>query len=165
MFLSLGIVLPFFTGQIPEIGSMLLPMHIPVFLCAFVCGAKYSAPMAFALPLIRAILFGRPNLYPEAVAIAFELCAYAILTSLIYERMKNCRSMTAVYTALIASMIGGRIVRGSVQMLLLRFIGIEFPFKVFLNAVVFTALPGIAIQLILIPAVMAALIHKNKQGK
>ena len=34
MFLALGLVLPFFTGQIQQIGNMLLPMHLPVFLCA-----------------------------------------------------------------------------------------------------------------------------------
>ena len=38
LFLALGLVLPFFTGQIPQIGSMLLPMHIPVFLCGLICG-------------------------------------------------------------------------------------------------------------------------------
>ena len=37
MFFALGLILPFFTGQIPQIGSMLLPMHIPVFLCGFIC--------------------------------------------------------------------------------------------------------------------------------
>lgn len=36
--LALCMVLPFLTGQIPEIGSMLCPMHIPVLLCGFVCG-------------------------------------------------------------------------------------------------------------------------------
>ncbi|MDE7019870.1 MAG: hypothetical protein K2P23_03060, partial [Lachnospiraceae bacterium] len=37
MFMAIGIVLPFFTGQIPRIGNMLLPMHIPVFLCGLIC--------------------------------------------------------------------------------------------------------------------------------
>ena len=36
--LSLCLVLPFLTGQIPEIGSKLSPMHIPVLLCGFLCG-------------------------------------------------------------------------------------------------------------------------------
>ena len=42
MFLALGIVLPFVTGQIPQIGSMLCPMHIPVLLCGFICGWQYG---------------------------------------------------------------------------------------------------------------------------
>ena len=43
MFLAIGLVLPFFTGQIKEIGNMLLPMHLPVFLCALICGWQYGA--------------------------------------------------------------------------------------------------------------------------
>ena len=37
MFIAIGIVLPFFTGQIPEVGKMLLPMHLPVFFCGLIC--------------------------------------------------------------------------------------------------------------------------------
>lgn len=53
MFFALGLILPFFTGQIPQIGSMLLPMHIPVFLCGFICGWKYGGVIGFLLPLMR----------------------------------------------------------------------------------------------------------------
>lgn len=35
LFLAIGIILPFITMQIPRIGNMLLPMHIPVILCGF----------------------------------------------------------------------------------------------------------------------------------
>ena len=35
MALALCLVLPFLTGQIPQIGQMLLPMHLPVLLCGF----------------------------------------------------------------------------------------------------------------------------------
>ena len=53
MFMAIGIVLPFFTGQIPRIGNMLLPMHIPVFLCGLICGWQYGAVVGFLLPLLR----------------------------------------------------------------------------------------------------------------
>ena len=42
MFLAIGLVLPFFTGQIPQIGNMLLPMHIPVLLCGLICGWQWG---------------------------------------------------------------------------------------------------------------------------
>ena len=51
LFLALGIILPFLTGQIPEIGSMLLPMHLPVLLCGFVCGWPYGLAVGFITPL------------------------------------------------------------------------------------------------------------------
>ena len=43
LFLAIGLVLPFLTGQIPEIGNMISPMHFPVLLCGFICGAPYGA--------------------------------------------------------------------------------------------------------------------------
>ena len=48
LFLALGLVLPLITGQIPQIGKMLLPMHIPVLLCGMVCGWPYGLAAARA---------------------------------------------------------------------------------------------------------------------
>ena len=64
MFLAIGIVLPFFTGQIPQIGSMLLPMHIPVLLCGLICGWRYGALVGFVLPLVRSLWLGMPPFSP-----------------------------------------------------------------------------------------------------
>ena len=64
MFMALGLVLPFLTGQIPQIGNMLLPMHIPVFLCGLICGWQYGAAVGFIVPLMRSVLFGMPPCSP-----------------------------------------------------------------------------------------------------
>ena len=56
MFLAIGLVLPFFTGQIPQIGSMLLPMHLPVLLCGLICGWQYGVVVGFVAPLMHAAL-------------------------------------------------------------------------------------------------------------
>ena len=72
MFLALGLVLPFLTGQIPEIGNLLLPMHLPVLLCGLVCGWKYGLAVGFTTPLLRSMLFGMPTFYPSAVSMAFS---------------------------------------------------------------------------------------------
>ena len=76
LFLALAMVLPFLTGQIPEVGSMLCPMHIPVLLCGFVCGWPYGLTVGAISPLLRFVLFGMPPLYPKGLAMAFELAAY-----------------------------------------------------------------------------------------
>ena len=60
LMLALGMVLPFFTGQIAVIGNMLLPMHIPVFLCGLLCGWRYGLFIGFSLPLLRGMVFGMP---------------------------------------------------------------------------------------------------------
>ena len=79
LFLALCLVLPMLTGQIPRIGSMLLPMHIPVLLCGLVCGWQYGAAVGFVAPLLRSVLFGMPPMYPVAIAMAFELLTYGLV--------------------------------------------------------------------------------------
>ncbi len=159
LFLAIGMVLPMLTGQIAQIGSMLLPMHIPVLLCGFICGYKYGAAVGFILPLIRTMLFGVPNLYPEAIAIAFELASYGFLSGFLFGRAKwQCIKM--LYRCLIAAMLGGRIIRGIVQALLLGFKGNQLIVSSFISGVVIHSIPGIILQLILVPSIMLAL-HKT----
>ena len=82
MFLALGLILPFLTVQIPELGSRLLPMHIPVLLCGFICGARYGLAVGFITPLLRSVLFSIPVLFPMAVSMAFELAAYGAIAGI-----------------------------------------------------------------------------------
>jgi predicted membrane protein len=156
LFMSIGLVLPFLTGQIPEIGNMLLPMHIPVFLCALICGWQYGLPMAFVLPLLRSLIFGMPPLYPTALSMAFELATYAFVAGLLYGLAKKQNILT-VYYSIIAAMIAGRLVWGAAQATFLGIGGKPFTFSAFLSGALLNAIPGIIIQLILIPAVLFAL--------
>ena len=64
LFLGVAMVLPFITGQIPEIGAMLSPMHIPVLLCGFMCGWPWGMAVGFIAPLLRSVTFGMPKLFP-----------------------------------------------------------------------------------------------------
>ena len=75
-FIALGLLLPFITGQIPQIGSALLPMHIPVILCGLLLGWKYGLACGFVTPLLRSALFGMPVMFPMAIAMSFELAGY-----------------------------------------------------------------------------------------
>ena len=156
MFLAMGMVLPLFFGQIPQIGSMLLPMHIPVFLCAFICGWHYAVPMAALLPLLRSLLFARPNFYPEAIAIACEMAAYALVAGLLYQRAARA-SMGAIYQSMVVAMVAGRVLRVAVQLALLGLGGIPFALGAVLAATVVVGLPGTVLQLIVVPAAMLML--------
>lgn len=160
VFLAVGIVLPFFTGQIPAIGNMLLPMHIPVFLCGFICGWPYGAAVGFVLPLFRSFLFGAPPIYPNACTMALELMTYGLIAGLLYNRSKwHC--VLSLYRSLLIAMICGRAVWGVAQMILLGFGGKSFTFQMFLAGAFLNAIPGIVLQLVFIPAIMIAL---NKTG-
>ena len=73
MFLALCLLLPFLTGQIPQVGNALSPMHIPVLLCGFLCGWPFGLVVGAAAPLLRFSLFGLPPLFPTGIAMCFEL--------------------------------------------------------------------------------------------
>lgn len=156
MFLAIGMVLPFLTGQIPEVGNMMLPMHITVLLCGLICGWQYGAVLGFVLPLLRYLIFGMPVLFPTGTAMAFELMTYGLVIGLVYT-LSRWKCIISLYRALIAAMIAGRIVWAAAQMILLGVSGGAFTMKIFLAGAFFNAVPGIIIQLILIPTVMIAL--------
>ena len=156
VFLGAGLVLPFLTGQLEQIGNMLLPMHLPVLCCGLLCGPAYGGTIGFVLPLLRSLLFGMPLFYPNAVAMAFELCAYAVTIGLLYRLLKK-NHVVALFVSLVSSLIIGRAVWGAVQVVLLRFSGEAFPLSAFMAGAFFNAVPGIILQLVLIPSVVLAL--------
>lgn len=156
MFLALGLVLPFLTGQIPQIGSMLLPMHLPVLLCGLICGWQYGGAVGVITPLLRSVIFGMPPMFPTAAAMAFELAAYGIIVGLLYAHSRwHC--VVSLYRCLIIAMIGGRVVWGLVQILFSGVSGNAFTWELFLAGAFLNAIPGIVLQLILIPLIMVAL--------
>lgn len=158
MFLAIGFALPMLTGQIPVIGKALLPMHIPIFLCAMVCGWKYALAIGIILPLTRSLIFSVPLLYPTAIAVAFEMATYGLVTGLLFS-FKQKRTIGHIYIAMLPAMFAGRIVRCVAEIILLGFSNNAFVFKTFLTGTLLNAIPGIIIQLTLIPAVMLALMR------
>lgn len=156
MLLSIGWILPFFTGQLPQIGSMLLPMHIPVLLCGLVCGWPYGAAVGLILPISRSLLFGMPPLYPTAISMSVELCMYGLVIGLIYGLFRK-QSPLHVYCAMIPAMLVGRLAWGGAQLLLLGLKDSPFTLEAFAAGAFLNAIPGIILQLVLIPSVMTVL--------
>ena len=156
LFLALALVLPFLTGQIPQIGKMLAPMHIPVLLCGFVCGWPYGLAVGFVSPLLRFLLFSMPPIFPEGLSIAFELAAYGLFAGLLY---KLCpKKIPYIYLNLLLSMLLGRIVWGLVRWILSGVAGTGgFTFAMFLAGGFTNAVPGIICQILLIPLIVIAL--------
>ena len=156
LFLALCLVLPILTGGIPAIGNMLLPMHIPVLLCGLICGWQYGLVVGFVAPLLRSVLFGMPPMYPVAIAMAFELAAYGLIIGLVYAAVHK-RGVAALYISLLTAMAGVRLVWGLAEVVLLGMAGNAFTLQAFLSGALLSAVPGILLQLVLIPAVMVAL--------
>lgn len=155
MFLALGLVLPFLTGQIPEFGSMLLPMHIPILLCGMIVGGPWGLAVGFICPLLRSFLFSMPPLYPAAVSMAFELATYGFVSGVFYSKMKS-KGTAGIYISLIAAMLLGRVIWGVSRWIMMAF-GTQFSIALFLAGGFTGAIPGIILQLILIPIILIAL--------
>ena len=161
MFLAIGQVLPFITMQIPTIGKALCPMHIPVLLCGFICGPAYGAAVGFICPLMRSLLFAFPPMYPNAVGMAFELLAYGLIAGLMAKAL-GLDSLPKIFISLITAMIGGRIVWGIARVLMLQLGNVEFSFKMFIAGGFTNAIPGIILQLIVIPVILSVYYHRRK---
>lgn len=155
MFLALAFVMPFLTGQVPQIGSMLCPMHIPVILCGYICGAPWGLVVGFVAPLLRSATLGMPPLFPTAFAMAFELAVYGFLSGFLYRKLSKNKVNT--YISLVASMVAGRLVWGFVQLCCVGFDAEKFGISAFWAGAVANAVPGIVIQLVLIPVLVIAL--------
>jgi len=159
-FIALGLVLPSLTGHIPEIGRALLPMHIPVLICGYVLGWPYGLIVGFITPLLRCVLFGMPPVL-SAVAMAFELAAYGFATGILYKIFR--KNNVFVYVTLIISMICGRIVWGIVSYALygLGFSGSPFTWQAFFAGAIANAIPGIILQIVIVPVIIIALRKGN----
>ncbi|MBQ6825173.1 MAG: ECF transporter S component [Clostridia bacterium] len=156
MFLSLAVILPTITMNIKEIADSLLLMHLPIMLCGLICGAEYGLAAGFMAPIIRSLIFTMPPLYPRAIYMALELATYGFVLGLLYKKSKG-----KIYVSLISSQIAGRIVWAISKTLLLGFSHEDITFKAFLVGGFLDAIPGIALQLVLIPLIML-IVKKTK---
>lgn len=162
MFLTLALALPFLTGQIPQVGSALCPMHIPVLLCGFFCGPWYALAVGLVAPLLRFALFGMPPLMPTGIAMCFELATYGFVSGLLYKRLPGKKVFT--YVTLIAAMLAGRIIWGIARVILAGLAQSEFAWTAFLSGAFVNAVPGIILHILLIPVLVIALKRYTETG-
>lgn len=156
LLLAVGLVLPMLTGNIPQVGSMLLPMHLPVLLCGFVCGWKWGLAVGFILPILRSLLFSMPPMVPTALAMAFELAAYGAVSGLCYRLFAGKKGR--VILSLVIAMVAGRMVWGLVSIpIYAMFTDKTFTLAAFWAGGFVNAWPGILLQMVLIPAIVLAL--------
>ena len=155
LFLALALVLPFLTGQIPEVGSMLCPMHIPVLLCGFFCGWPWGLAVGLVAPVLRSLMFGMPPMFPTAVCMAFELATYGSVSGLLYDKLP--RKKSSIYIALLTAMVLGRLVWGAARFICTGLDVSAFGLSAFWAGAVTTAIPGIIVQIILIPLLVMIL--------
>ncbi|MBO7175944.1 MAG: ECF transporter S component [Clostridia bacterium] len=161
--LALAYDMPFLTGQIPEIGSMLCPMHIPVLLCGFICGWPWGLAVGLIAPLFRSFTIGMPPLYPTAICMSLELAVYGAMSGWLHRRLP--RKKPYIYLSLLVAMLAGRLIWGGAMFVCLGIDGGQFTMAAFLAGAVVNAVPGIVAQIVLIPVLVMAAdrwLAKNK---
>ena len=151
---ALGVVLPTLTHSIPNAGSVLLPMHIPVLLCGLACGWPYGLACGLMAPTLSSLITGMPG--PAYLpAMVCELAAYGLISGLSARFIHTGRRTRDIYLQLVSAMLIGRMVYGAVNALIFR--AGAYSMEIFLTAAFVTALPGIFIQLVVLPALILAL--------
>ncbi len=155
LFLALALVLPFLTGQIPQIGSALSPMHIPVLLCGFLVGWPWGLAVGYIAPLLRSVIFGMPVMVPGAVAMAFELAVYGLVSGILYRLLP--KKKWSIYVTLIVAMLAGRVVWGIARLIIAGLSGNSFTWALFLAGAFTNAIPGIILHIVLIPVIVMVL--------
>jgi len=160
--LLLCMILPLLTGQIPQIGMALAPMHIPVLLCGFITGPAYAMIIGLVAPLLRMMIFGMPMPF-MAITMSFELAVYGLAAGILFKVFP--KKVVFIYVSLITAMLLGRIVWGIVAMQLasvaifpaLPMGWVQFGWSEFISAAFVTAVPGIIAHIVIIPIIVIAL--------
>lgn len=152
LLVGLGILLPFVTSHMFGVqGAVFLPMHIPVFLMGFLCGPMYGALGGLIIPLLSSLFTGMPPVFPMLPIMMGELLVYGLISGLLYHKTKM-----PLYPAMLISMVCGRLMYAGIFGILmvansgnLRALSVTGAFV--------TGVPGIIIQLLLVPAIIFAL--------
>ena len=164
MLLAVGILLPYVVAHgIGLPGNILLPMHIPVFICGLLCGPVYGAACGLILPLLNSLISSMPALYPNMPMMAAELFTYGLVSGILYNNTPLGKRRIGTYVSLVVSMLCGRVSYAAAFNLIYIFdkdMKAAGAFSAFV-----TGLPGIAIQLLVVPGVVFAVEGYFKKSK
>lgn len=152
--IALGVVLPFAFHSIPNAGSVMLPMHIPVLLSGLLCGPLYGLAAGLLTPLLSSLITGMPQV-AYLPSMLCELAVYGLVAGLLIHFIKTKSSIANIYIALIGAMLCGRLVYGLLNAVIFR--AGEYSMVVWITSAFVTSLPGIIIQLVVIPLIVIAL--------
>ena len=153
--MALCVILPMALHFIPNAGVLLSPMHLPVLLCGFVCGWPYGLVCGLIGPLLSSMITGMPPMGPVLYGMIIELAVYGLVTGLMMKFVRTGKTIADLYLSLIVAMLAGRIVGGLAKALV--FSAGSYSFKAWATAYFVSSLPGIVLQLILVPVLYLAL--------
>ena len=149
---AMCVVLPIAFHAIPNAGSVMLPMHIPVLLCGLVCGWPYGLVCGLLGPFLSSFT-GMP---PMAVlpGMMVECGVYGAVSGLGMRFVRTGSAVADLYISMVTAMVLGRVVAGFAKALIF---APGTPAFAWVTTSLVTGIPGIVIQLVVMPLLMAAL--------
>lgn len=165
LLIAVGVVIPRIVHILNanQLGKVLLPMHITVFIAGIFLGGYYGFWIGLITPLLNS-LFGAPP-FPISIVMAIELSAYGIFSGVLMSAKiipykKALGRNARIYISLIGAMIIGRVIYGLALLVAGEFIGLKVPKPLSIIGATISGIPGIIIQLIFVPLIVHIL---NKQ--
>ena len=154
LFIACAVALPLAFHTIPNAGLIFLPMHIPVLICGLICGFPYGLICGVVAPLLSSLLTGMPPaaMLPQMLC---ELAVYGLVTSLLIRYAPVKHEIARIYVALVGAMISGRLIYGALNAMIFR--AGRYSFELWMSTALLTAIPGIVIQILIVPAAVFAL--------
>lgn len=153
MCIALCVVLPVAFHSIPDAGSVMLPMHIPVLICGMICGWPNGFLCGLMGPLLSSVLTGMPPV-SFLPAMMVECGVYGLVSGLMLQYVRTKSTCADLYISLVTAMLAGRVVSGIARALIFT---PGMAFSAWVSASFVTALPGILIQLVFLPSVVFTL--------
>lgn len=151
LLIAIGIILPMIVHMSGINGAIFLPMHIPVLISGLILGSSLGLIVGIISPTLNHFLTGMPPI-PIVWIMLVELAVYGLISGYLYRKVK----MTLM-PSLIISMLIGRICAALVVLILGTFFSIPMPpLGLYIKGITLTALPGIIIQILLIPSIVRA---------
>ena len=147
---AFGITLPIVFHMV-GLGSKFLPMLLPLLLNGFLSTLPWAMLTGALVPLASGLLTGMPPFYPPIALIMSVECAIMAGTAAAVYRMSRPRIWPALTIALI--------VDRTASLTLMWFIAGEFGFPPAAVSIasLLQGLPGVALQIVVVPLVVRAL--------
>jgi len=152
--MALCVVLPMALHGIPNAGTLLSPMHIPVLLCGLVCGWPFGLLCGLAGPALSSLLTGMPA-FGYLPTMMVELALYGLISGLLMRFIRTGRLIADLYISLVSAMLAGRILTGIARALI--FAAGTYSWKAWATGYFVSSFPGIILQLLLLPPLYLAL--------
>ena len=150
---ALCVIVPMAFHAIPNAGQVFLPMHIPVLLCGMLCSWPYGLACGLIGPALSSLITGMP-LPAVLPGMLVECAVYGCASGVLLRYVRTGKLYADLYLSLVPAMLLGRVISGIVKALILT-PGLSL--SAWATASFVTALPGIAIQLVLVPALLLGL--------